>query len=66
MKTQNEKALLDGISIKTNVFTTDRGVYTINLREYNGDIYFFKYRDGELVECLNVSKQARYERRENS
>ena len=66
MKTQNEKALLDGISIKTNVFTTDRGVYTINLREHNGDIYFFKYRDGELVECLNVSKQARYERRENS
>lgn len=60
MKRKFQKALEDGTNIKTLIFATDKGVYTINLREWNGDIYFFKYRDGEIVECLNLSKQAKY------
>ena len=66
MKRAFERALSDGVSIKTNIFTTERGVYTINLRELDGDIYFFKYRDGELLECVNLSKQARYERSDSN
>lgn len=61
MKRKFQKALEDGTNVKTSIFATDRGVYTINIRELNNDIYFFKYRDGELLECTNLSKQARYE-----
>lgn len=58
MRRDLRRALEDGTNLKTNIFTTDRGVYTINLREFKGHIYFFKYRDGELLECVNLSESA--------
>ena len=56
MKTEYEKALTKGTVIKTNTFTTALGFYKICLYRYHRDIYFFKYRDGQLMECVNLSK----------
>ena len=64
MKTEVQKAINEGVNLKTNICTTDRGVYTINIREHNNDIFFFKYLNGELVECMNLSRQVDYARRE--
>lgn len=55
MKPEFKQALL-GRLIKSNSFDTSRGKYGIDIREHKGDIYFFKYRDGELLECCNLNK----------
>lgn len=39
-----------------NRFETEKGKYQITIRRYNSDIYFFKYRNGNLLECQNLSK----------
>ena len=57
MKAEFVKAASMGPLIKSNSFDTERGKYLIDIREYNGDIYFFKYRDGDLLECCNLNKK---------
>lgn len=56
MKTEFEKVLTQGTLIKTNTFTTELGFYKICLYRWRRDVYFFKYRDGQLMECVNLSK----------
>lgn len=38
-----------------NRFETEKGKYRIVISRYNSDIYFFKYRNGDLLECQNLS-----------
>ena len=45
-----------GEVVKNQAFDTDKGVYQITLIRYKNDIYFFKYRDGKVVECSNLNK----------
>ena len=55
MKPDIEKAKLFGPLVKTNTFDTEKGKYRIDLREYKKHIYFFKYRDGQLLEACDLS-----------
>ena len=56
MKRELENALISGRVVKTNTFATDRGEYKVDIITYKKNLYFFKYKDGKLVECLNISK----------
>ena len=48
-------AASNGTVIKNQNFVTARGVYQIVFVRYENDIYFFKHRNGKLVECCNLS-----------
>ena len=48
-------AASNGAVIKNQNFVTARGVYQIVFVRYENDIYFFKHRNGKLVECCNLS-----------
>lgn len=61
MKAEFEKARVLGMLVKRNSFDTQRGKYIISLYSWRGDIYFFKYREGKLVECSNLSKPTKEE-----
>ena len=56
MKREFEKASTLGRLLLSNSFDTPKGRYRIDIREYEGNIYFFKYRDGSLLECRNLNK----------
>ena len=49
------KAASEGVVIKNENFVTARGVSQIIFVRYENDIYFFKHRNGQLVECCNLS-----------
>ena len=63
MRKDFAKAASKGVVIKNQNFvtarnfihTTCRGVYQIVFVRYENDIYFFKHRNGQLVECCNLS-----------
>ena len=55
MRKDFAKAVSKGIVIKNQNFVTARGVYQIVFVRYGNDIYFFKHRNGQLVECCNLS-----------
>lgn len=55
MRKDFAKAASNGIVIKNQNFVTVRGVYQIVFVRYESDIYFFKHRNGKLVECCNLS-----------
>ncbi len=55
MRKDFAKAASKGVVIKNQNFVTARGVYQIVFVRYKNDIYFFKYRNGQLVECCNLS-----------
>ena len=55
MKNIHTKALIKGKVIKAQKFETQRGTYTINIIRYRGELYFYKYLDGVLMECCNLS-----------
>lgn len=55
MRPDIEKAKLLGPLVKSNTFDTEKGKYKIDLREYKGHIYFFKYRDGQLLEACDLN-----------
>jgi hypothetical protein len=57
MKSEFEKAYALGSLVKSNNFQTDRGMYRIDLYLWNDNVYFFKYRDGKLLECCNLNKR---------
>lgn len=62
MKAIFYKARRYGKVVKMNNFDTPKGKYQIVLKMYNDDIYFFKYRDGVLLECSNLSEKGREEK----
>lgn len=55
MRKDFAKAASEGVVIKNQNFVTARGVYQIVFVRYENDIYFFKHRNGQLVECCNLS-----------
>lgn len=55
MRKDFAKAASKGTVIKNQNFMTARGVYQIVFVRYENDIYFFKHRNGKLVECCNLS-----------
>lgn len=55
MRKDFAKAVSKGTVIKNQNFVTDRGVYQLVFVRYESNIYFFKYRNGQLVECCNLS-----------
>ena len=55
MKTEYVKAIFDGEVVKTQVFNTERGIYQLFHVRNGRDIYFYKYKNGKMVECCNLS-----------
>lgn len=58
------KAQLVGVKghdVKLQHFSTVKGYYTIAIKEYCGDLYFYKTLNGELMECVNLSEAMVYE-----
>lgn len=55
MKPEFVKAQKKGSILLENRFKTEKGEYRIVISRYNSDIYFFKYRDGALLECQNLN-----------
>ena len=45
-----------GTVLKSNNFTTSRGFYTIRIISYEGQLYFHKMKDGNLVELINLTE----------
>lgn len=56
MKTIYKKALQQGKLLKYQSFETQKGLYTIFLARHDDEIFMFKYKDGKLVECVNLSR----------
>lgn len=56
MKYRFIEAFKNGDIVKDQKFNTDKGVYRITLVRYKNDIYFYKFRDGKIVECNNLSR----------
>lgn len=56
MKNIYKKAIEQGKILKHQSFETSKGLYTLFLVRYKDDIFFFKYKDGDIVECHNLSK----------
>jgi len=56
MKQEFIKAVKHGRVIKEQTFETEKGVYKIFLARYLDSIYFYKFKDNQLVECDNLSK----------
>lgn len=56
MKYRFIEALKKGEVVKDQSFETDKGVYQIKLIRYKNDIYFFKYRNGKVLECNNLTR----------
>lgn len=52
---------LEGRTIKVNNFSTVKGYYTISIKEYCDELYFFKTLNGELVECVNLMEGMAHE-----
>lgn len=44
-----------GAVLMDNRFVTEKGSYRIVIRRHRNHIYFFKYRDGNLLECQDLS-----------
>lgn len=54
MQKEFANALVLGRVIKSNTFVTERGTYKIDIRLWRKKVYFFKYKDGVLVECMKL------------
>ncbi len=52
---------LKGVNIKVNNFSTTKGYYTISIKQYCGDLYFYKTLNGEIVECYNLTENMIHE-----
>lgn len=55
MKREFILAEKNGETLIDNSFETAKGKYQIVIRRHRNDIYLFKYRDGKLLECQNLS-----------
>ena len=56
MQIEFVKAINHGKLVKSNTFVTELGEYKIDIVAYSDCIYFVKYKNGKLVECMNLSK----------
>lgn len=56
MKYRFIEAYKNGVIVKDQKFNTDKGVYRITLVRYKNDVYFYKFRDGKIVECNNLTR----------
>ena len=54
MQKEFNRALVFGRTVKSNTFETERGVYKIDIRVWRKNVYFFKYKDAVLVECMKL------------
>lgn len=57
MRYEFVKALKYGVVVKDQSFMTERGCYQIVLVRHKESVYFFKYLNGKIVECCNLSKK---------
>lgn len=55
MKAEFVDVLKNGMVIVDNTFETPKGKYNILIKRYKNWLYIFKYRDGILLECRNLS-----------
>lgn len=65
MKREFILAEKNGETLIDNSFETVKGKYQIVIRRHRSDIYLFKYRDGKLLECQNLSCAKAKEAEEN-
>lgn len=56
MKAIYKKVMEEGTIVKIQTFDASNGVYMLAFARYKGEIFMFKYKDGKLVECVNLSK----------
>jgi hypothetical protein len=56
MKKEFIDAVKNGRILKTNKFETARGTYTIYIVRKDDTFYFYKVKDGKIVECVNLSE----------
>lgn len=49
------RMLREGTIIKVNNFYTAKGCYTIRIVSYNGNLYFHKMLNGNVVEVVNLN-----------
>ena len=62
MKKEFIKAVTNGRVIKTNTFDGDFGKYTIDIVVHNDTFYFYKSKNGKIVECIDLNELARKEK----
>lgn len=62
MQKEFTNALVLGRVAKSNTFETERGLYKIDIRVWRKRVYFFKYKDGVLVECMKLYGEKKGER----
>lgn len=62
MQKEFANALVLGRVVKSNTFVTERGTYKIDIRLWRKKVYFFKYKDGVLVECMKLYGEKKGER----
>lgn len=55
MKREFTLAETNGKILIENRFETEKGNYRVVVSRYRAQIYFFKYRDGKLLECQNLT-----------
>lgn len=65
MKREFILAEKNGEILIDNSFETTKGKYQIIIRRHRSDIYLFKYQDGKLLECQNLSCAKAKEVKEN-
>ena len=56
MKKEFIDAIFEGEIVKQQTFITEKGAYQLFMVRRENDIYFYKYLDGKMVECRNLSK----------
>ena len=56
MKKEFIDAIFDGEIVKQQVFITEKGAYQLFMVRRENDIYFYKYLNGKMTECCNLSK----------
>ena len=47
----------NGEIVKTQNFVTNHGVYQLIFVKHKGDVFMYKHKNGELVECCNLSSK---------
>lgn len=62
MQKEFTNALILGRVVKSNTFVTERGTYKIDIRLWRKKVYFFKYKDAVLVECMKLYGEKKGER----
>lgn len=59
MKDEFITASMYGRVVKSNTFETKRGKYTIDILIYEDSFYFYKLKNGTIVECINLTEKAK-------